>query len=61
MAVVRTINLEKLAKEIGLSGEGKLFKRQKKFIYKAVYEGCLKSIEPMAKRSPVDTGLYASA
>ena len=62
MPVVRTIKLEEFAKEFGPEGydSGKLLKRQKKLIYESVYEGCLKSVKPMAERSPVDTGLYAS-
>lgn len=63
MAVVKEINLNKFAKEFGTPSydKGRLLKRQKKHIYESVYEGCLKSVEPMAERSPVDTGLYASA
>lgn len=63
MAVVKEINLDKFVKEFGAPSydKGRLLKKQKKFIYESVYEGCLKSVEPMAERSPVDTGLYASA
>ena len=59
MATVRTISLKEFVKEFGK--DSKYLKRHKKQIYEAVYNGCLQSVEPMAKRSPVDTGLYASA
>ena len=63
MTVVKEIKLDKFVKEFGSPSydKGQLLKRQKKQIYEAVYEACLKSVEPMAERSPVDTGLYASA
>ena len=63
MATVKTIDLDQFVKEFGKirHDSGKFLKRQKKMIIEGVYEGCLRSIQPMAERSPVDTGLYASS
>ena len=63
MAVVREINLDEYAEQFG-DGRGKsakFLKTQRRLIYDSVYDACLASVKDMAERSPVDTGLYASA
>ena len=57
MATVKVIDIKNLTKELGV----KFAKSNKKEVYEAVYDGLLKSVEPMAERSPVDTGLYANS
>ena len=58
MAVVKTIQLKEFVKQFK---DRKFLMNQMELVYKSVYEACLKSVKPMAERSPVDTGLYASA
>ena len=59
MAKIREISLQDFAKEFGQGH--KFLESQKKTVIKGVYEGCLASVGPIAERSPVDTGAYASA
>ena len=53
----RIISLKDIGKELGK----KFVEHEKKEVIEATYEACLRSVEPMKYRSPVDTGLYASA
>ena len=57
MATIKTISIDKAAKELGKNFP----KSQRKEVIKAVYDALLQCVKPMAERSPVDTGLYAAS
>ena len=59
MPVVREIDIQDYIKELGK--DGKFFKKYRKEIFDAVYDGALKSIEEFAEVTPVDTGLMSSS
>jgi len=57
MATVKVIDINEAAKELGK----KFTESQKKEVIDATYDALLQAVEPMAKESPVDTGLYAAS
>ena len=59
MATAKTISLKDFSKLFGK--DEKFLRKNLKRVKDAVYDGALRSVKPLAEKSPVDTGLYASS